>query len=519
MASHLLRTTGALAVLVLGFALPVSCVIGPENAAGPCGDVGCDDGNPCTDDVCAEDGFCDHVPAAKPPDDGNECTVDECADLQERHTAKADGAPCGLGGLLQCEGGQCTCSEADECGVTTKCKTFACVSSACSSTNAPEGTPVDGAAAHDCKKKECDGEGEETLVPDLADFEPDPVQGNCKQNACDAAGPVVVADPTDRPADDSNECTVEACNGSTPIAGEPVPDLTPCGAPAACGPTGNGFQTIPQPACLSGACVPGAAVSCGLFACNAAGTACAGACAGDADCVAAAFCSGAACVADLGLGMPCSGNGQCASGSCADGVCCNEACDGTCKACNAAGQCQNIPVNTDPAEECPGTQVCNGSGGCVKQQGDTCNASSQCLSGFCRNGYCCDSDCPGSCRRCDLAGSLGTCGNVASGQQAGQCNGGSTCDGAGNCKFLNGTQCIGSEQCLSGFCSDEPSGARYCCNEACSGLCRSCAGSKTGGQNGTCGYILDKTDPDGECSGQCNSGNGSGCCRNNGTCY
>ena len=45
------------------------------------------------------------------------------------------------------------------------------------------------------------------------------------------------------------------------------------------------------------------------------------------------------------------GGGQCQSGPCVDGVCCNQACSGSCQACNlpgTVGQCTPIPGGQDP---------------------------------------------------------------------------------------------------------------------------------------------------------------------------
>jgi hypothetical protein len=64
---------------------------------------------------------------------------------------------------------------------------------------------------------------------------------------------------------------------------------------------------------------------------------------------------------------PCGSSAECASGQCVDGVCCDTACTGTCQACNVTGRvgtCSVISDGQDPADECTGAQVCNGSGGC-----------------------------------------------------------------------------------------------------------------------------------------------------------
>lgn len=521
MASHLVRTTGAWALLLLGLTLPAACLIGPESPLGPCGDVGCDDGNACTDDVCAEDGFCDHVPADSAPDDGNECTIDECAGTEEKHTARPQDDPCGFEGKLQCKSGKCECDTDEECGLTTTCKSFKCESSACASTNAPVGTPVDDAEEDDCKQNECDGEGEPALVPDLTDFAPDPTPGDCKRNGCDAAGPVIVADTDDLPMDDANACTVEACDGDVPVVHEPVDDGTPCGPEPTCEPSGGDFQTVPQPTCQAGTCTPGSPVSCGLFACDPAGDACQSACGDDADCVDAAFCSGSTCASDLMNGAPCAGDSQCTSGDCVDGVCCNSACDGLCEACDGGtpGQCQPVPAGTDPDTECPGAQVCGTNETCVKPVGETCGGDGECLGGHCEDNTCCNEDCSGSCRRCNLSGSVGTCANVPAGQTSGNCAGAAFCDGAGDCKLPLGVPCVNDGMCQSGFCSNEGSSPDVCCDTPCDGLCESCRANKTDGPDGTCSPMTDKTDPDQECSGSCNNQSGMGCCKDNGACY
>ena len=520
MASRRIRSTATRVLAVLGFMLPVSCLIGPENPAGPCGDVGCDDGNPCTDDVCAEDGFCDHTESEAGPDDGNECTVDSCAGGEESHTAKGDGAECGLNGGLECDEGLCKCETKDQCGLDTVCVAFSCDGGACVSTNAPDDTPVDGAGDDDCKQHVCDG-GEIVLVPDLQDFAPDPTPEDCKRNDCSEEGPVVVAAPEDAPLDDGNPCTVEACEGTTPVTHEPVDDDTPCGPAKSCGPAGGGFETLPQPVCAAGTCGMPAAISCGLYACDAANTDCRLTCSADAHCIDTAFCSGTTCAPKHPDGDACSGNNQCENGHCVDGVCCNAECGGTCFACDLnglAGLCLPVAAGMDPDNECAGGLGCNGLGGCQKPNGDMCFGDGECQTGFCEDGVCCNNGCDGSCRRCDLGGSVGTCANVGAGQQVGQCSDNNEqCDGQGNCKVTNGSPCVDGSGCLSGFCSSEPNAQDVCCDQPCDGVCESCRNDKSGGPTGTCTNIPDKQDPDFECPNQCQS-NGSGCCNNDNTC-
>ncbi len=86
----------------------------------------------------------------------------------------------------------------------------------------------------------------------------------------------------------------------------------------------------------SGACPAATTVPCTPSACNAAGTACLGACSTDADCTAMGlpYCNGGACLATKANGEMCAASSECTSKNCVDGYCCNSACTGTCQACD-----------------------------------------------------------------------------------------------------------------------------------------------------------------------------------------
>jgi hypothetical protein len=197
-------------------------------------------------------------------------------------------------------------------------------------------------------------------------------------------------------------------------------------------------------------------------------------------------------------GQTCSLNSDCLNGSCADGVCCNTACTGTCLACSAAktgggvdGVCGNIAVNQpDNAATvtCTGTSACDGAGFCKKAAGQSCANNGICANGNCVDSVCCGVvGCP-ACQSCAV-GVNGTCGNSPSGPDnsaPNTCNGASSCDGAGNCKVVNGQACPGGNgTCVSGFCADG-----VCCGAACTGTCLACAAVQTGGVDGTCTNIL-----------------------------
>jgi hypothetical protein len=215
----------------------------------------------------------------------------------------------------------------------------------------------------------------------------------------------------------------------------------------------------------------------------------------------------------LAAGATCSSPAACASGSCVDGVCCDTACTGPCRACNLAGSvgtCTNVPGGTDPANECAGAALCDGAGACALfPNGLGCTISSECASGNCVDGRCCNTACGGSCQACNVTGSVGTCTNVPAGTDpANECAGATTCNGAGLCSLLaSGAACTISSECSSGSCVDG-----VCCSTPCTGICQACTAAKKGsGSNGTCGNILSGTDPDNECAGAATC-NGVGAC-------
>lgn len=190
----------------------------------------------------------------------------------------------------------------------------------------------------------------------------------------------------------------------------------------------------------------------------------------------------------LALGASCTDSSQCSTDQCMDGVCCDEACTGSCKVCNASGKCVNVasgvqdnnPVDT----ACTAPKACTGSGDCKGASGQECFDGTDCVTGHCVDGICCNTECTESCKACNLAGSVGTCSNISQGKQDyypfQACAGASlACDGQGACKGIQGTQCFGNgSECLSGYCADG-----VCCDTACAGMCMAC---NLSGSPGTC---------------------------------
>ena len=528
---------------------------GVDCGGGTCG--GCGAGGPCAqDNDCVGTAYCDGgTCVAKKPNGttcaaGNQCASGACADglccntacngtCQACNLAGSAGtcAPIAAGqdpidecaGAMVCDGaGACekgigqTCASSGECALGN-CVDGVCCNSACnaacqacsaagSCTNIPAGQDP----ASECPGSiSCNGNGAcSSLLPNGTACT---INGECQSGACtdgvccnsacngtcqacNLAGSVGACTSIASGQDPANECANGACSGAGSCK---LDNGQPCGAGSAC---------------LSNACADGVCcnTACGALcqACNVAGSV--GTCSNVAngqdpasECAGSTTCNGAGACTTLPNGSACGANGECSSGLCVDGVCCNTACSGLCQACNNAGSlgaCTNVANGQDPANECSGTAVCNGSGSCVKPLGSTCAANNECSSGFCADGVCCNTGCSGTCQSCNLAGTVGTCSNVPNGQDpSNECTGATNCNGAGACVLLpQGSACTTAAECGTGFCVDG-----VCCNTSCVGLCRRCDEFSIQGV-GTCGFI-ECADPDSECVG-------SQLCQLNGTC-
>lgn len=171
----------------------------------------------------------------------------------------------------------------------------------------------------------------------------------------------------------------------------------------------------------SGACVPGSGQSYSCFPYTCQGDDCLSSCSRDEDCAAGLVCSGGACQSGAQNGAPCTDSGECLSTSCVDGVCCDSACGGVCESCLTEytdvsdGTCAPIRAGEDPDDECfdsgagcSDTGMCDGAGACaqyeVREDGGcdvgNCQSDSDCASGFCVEGVCCESRCDGQCESC-----------------------------------------------------------------------------------------------------------------------
>ena len=245
---------------------------------------------------------------------------------------------------------------------------------------------------------------------------------------------------------------------------------------------------------------------------------CVVACYADGDCGADSFCvmEKNTCAAKQAPGLTCEAGRVCASGACVDGVCCETACVGRCYACQAlktggpSGLCLPVREGTDPDDDCEVTGqntcgsdgMCNGAGQCRLWAEQTICAPGHCDSG---GHYLSPRTClQGVCRQPTIEDcGLAVCGDTVGCRTS--CTGNQDCVGTNFCNLQNhtcatqkvlGAACAGNSQCLSGYCVDG-----VCCNNQCAGGCMSCRGQENGNpSDGTCGEVVEGTDPGDECS-------------------
>jgi hypothetical protein len=87
------------------------------------------------------------------------------------------------------------------------------------------------------------------------------------------------------------------------------------------------------------------------------------------ECSGGHVCNGGSACRDGDDGEACLSGTECLSGNCIDGVCCDGTCGATCESCSLSGLegfCNFVPAATDPENECPGAQVCDGQNACVR---------------------------------------------------------------------------------------------------------------------------------------------------------
>ena len=154
-------------------------------------------------------------------------------------------------------------------------------------------------------------------------------------------------------------------------------------------------------------------------------------------------------------GQTCMIPGDCVSGNCVDGVCCDSTCGDKCFSCALAGTVGTCsPVrNADDTDSCsPSTSTCDAVGACKLKNGPACGTGTECASGNCADGVCCNTGCTGSCLSCSLSGSFGTCSSIKGTEDLDTCSGTYTCSPLGACRLKDTQPCTMNEDCASSIC-------------------------------------------------------------------
>ena len=478
-------------------------------------DVATDPRNDCADQgapSCGTDGFCDGTGACEKYVAGVACQNAGCTGSMLTFAGRCDGlGTCNVKPSQSCAPYVCNTTGANVGSCETVCTADADCSVGNSCNNGSCGLKPPGAscaADADCMSTHC-------------------AQGVCCSTVCTGTcmscavaknegtciAVPVGSDPLGQCADQgAASCLTNGfCDGAG--ACQNYPSGTSCGADVCTA----GTETAGGRCDGKGTCVAGALSACSPYICGTTGD-CKTSCGTTADCAAGFVCNGTICGKKVN-GTTCTAATECGSGYCEQGVCCNTGCEATCQSCNlstaTAGTCTNVPVGTDPLNQCTdagaagcGTNgSCDGAGKCqLYSSGTVCLAQSCAVSTLTASSRC---DGAGKC----VAGSTSPCAPYICGGTAclTTCGGNTDCSSPNVCtamscgKYPIGSACAANTDCNSNFCAQG-----YCCNTACGGTCQSCALTNS---IGTCTNVPSGQDPLAQCTDA-----GSTSCGNNGFC-
>jgi len=396
-------------------------------------DVNCNDGNPCTDDLCVPGKGCQYVPNQAPCEDGSVCTLNDLCGSGKCQPVKPlscdDGNPCSddscdpLAGCSH-KANQAPCDDDNPCTVGDQCEGFLCVAKGTESCN----------DSNLCTTDWCDPatgcHHEPNLIP-CDDGDACTAGDKCADGQCTPGAAIS--------CDDANVCTTDSCHPKKACVHE-----------------------LNNAACDDGnACTVGDACSGGV---------CKGA--GSLDCDDSDVCTTDSCLPGQGCvhvvnQAPCDDGSKCTTKDvCNAGVCVGSAP----LVCNDSNLCTDDAC--DPAVGCTFTQnsvACNDSNSCTV--GDKCSGG-QCVPGapvecppgeVCVNGQCkvsCQqgySICNGMCVNLLLDNyNCGQCGKA--------CAPGEACK-AGKCEV----SCLAGFVVCNGKCVDLQTDSANCgqCGKAC----------------------------------------------------
>ncbi len=384
----------------------------------------CDDGFPCTVDICDVTTGCTHDLATGPCDDGSACTTnDACA-----------GGACS-GTVLVCDDGN-PCTQ-DSCSISTGCKTSLLTGTGCSDGDFCTVGDV-------CQKGVC---AATAVVCD--DKNP------CTADACDPATGNCTYTPAEGACDDGDACTSpDACVGGECLGSNNVCVCTLATAATACD---------DADVCTADACAPqtGGTLACVHTPLSGAQCSDGNGCTSQDVCVGATCTAGQATVCNDGNactddscdplsgqcayvyntkpcqdGNPCTENDVCQSGQCASGA----------NACACTGETAAVICNDNNVCTADTCAFDGQKWGCTHEalSATACSDGNACTQvDTCQNGLCVGAD-PVACTALDQCHSVGACDKVS-----GQCSTPTKVDGA-PCDDVNG--CTSKDVCQAGAC-------------------------------------------------------------------
>ncbi len=440
----------------------------------------CDDGKPCTNDICNSNGSCKYTNVAA----GTSCgDMDVC---NGEEVCNSSGT-CGTGTPVTCQddGNPCTVESCD-------------VDNGCASTPGNEGgaCSLPGGAAGQCAEGACVNQCDDGNPCTTDTFQGGACVFTNNTNACDDGVKCTTGDV----------CSAGVCKGTAKVCGG---GATACREASVCDES-TGL-------CSGGAAKPDGTTCDDGNACTTADSCQAGACTGTAKVCAASDQCHTAGVCDPASGV-CSNPVKADGAACNDGlnctvsdVCTNGSCGGAPKACapfsacHVAGVCvESTGACTNPAA--PVNTPCNDGNACTTT--DTCDGS-----GLCRAGA------PVQCSGGDACNNGGTCN-----PGTGVCEGGTPKPNGTSCDDSNA--CTTSDSCQAGACRGT---AKVCqAQDAChlAGVCNPADGvcSNPNAPSGTsCNDGLRCTDSDvcngsGVCGGTQKTCTASDACHVAGVC-
>lgn len=456
------------------------CLDTAQGAA--CVDIGtstcdrtCPSGTTCVSGVC-------RTPCVQAPDAGAEAGVDSGADgsadaaADAHDAAGSDGA---TGGGLDASGEAGDAGDGGGCRADQTCVNGGCVGKG--ETSADSGTPLEGGspeggAACRAGDHQCSGKIPQTCSSGqwvdgvactyLCDV--GACTGVCTPNSLSCSGKTPRTCGSDGQWQDSAPCTYSCSAGA--CVGECNAGDKQCSGTTArtCDSTYHWVDTVCPSLCVSGdcatSCTPNTKQCSGTTpqTCNSSGnwvdgSPCPYACSGG-NCTGVCVPNTKQCV--NGVPQACDSTGQWVSGSACPYLCTNGNCTGVCtpgnqrcngytpQTCDSTGQWVNGTTCDSTTSVCdPVTYTCK------KFDGQTCAAKTDCQSNVCKDGFCCDSVCTGSCQSCAVPGKEGSCSSVTGQTDPDTCTGIKTCNGTGQCALVDGQSCSIASDCVNNNCN------------------------------------------------------------------